>query len=356
MRHAIWLIAPVMALACQQAEKKPEPAPAPKPVEPPKPAVDPKPIHEKAKAIFGSISPSNTTEDPAVEAARVALGKLLYFENRISAGKDISCNTCHDLANYGIDAREKDGQRLATSMGHKGQMGDRNSPTTLNAFAHFVQFWDGRAKDVEEQAKGPVLNPVEMAMKSEKEVTKFLKSVPAYKEKFAAAFPGEKDPVTWDNYGKAVGAFERKLVTPAPFDDFLAGKMDALSEKQLLGLDLFIQRCTTCHMGPALGGTIYQKLGLIKPYPSKDLGRFVETKVESDKLMFKVPSLRNIAKTAPYLHDGSVKTLPEMIALMAEYQTAQGNLTAVEVGQLAAFLDSLTGVVPAELAAAPTLP
>lgn len=357
MRKLALISIPVLALACQQADQKPaQVAVAEKPVALAPPSFDPAAVQKKAAALFASVKPQDTSDDPSVEAARVELGKLLYFEHRISAGKDISCNTCHDLAQYGVDAREKDGKRTPTSAGHLGQLGGRNSPTTYNAFVHTTQFWDGRAKDVEEQAKGPVLNPVEMAMKSDADVVKVLKGIKGYPERFAAAFPGEKDPLTYDNFGKAVGAFERKLVTPAPFDAFLAGKVDALSEGQVKGLELFIERCTACHMGPALGGMIFQKLGLMKPYPTKDEGRFEVTKVEGDKFMFKAPSLRNIAKTAPYLHDGSIQTLEEMVQIMAEYQTAQGKLSDEQLGLVVEFLQSLTGELPAELIAAPKLP
>lgn len=346
------LAAGLTTAACQ----KPEP---PKKVEKAVPVAkgpDAKVLATTAKAAFGTPQIKNSSDDATIEAARVALGKTLYYDTRLSKNHDLSCNSCHDLAGYGADVREKDGKRTPTSEGHKGQFGGRNSPTTYNAFFHIAQFWDGREPDVEAQAKGPVLNPVEMAIKDAGAAVKIIKSIPGYKAMFAAAFPAKKGEITYDNYGIAVGAFERKLVTPAPIDEFMAGKLDALNPKQLKGLELFSTRCVTCHMGPGFGGAIYQKLGLIKPYETKDMGRFEATKNEADKYLFKVPSLRNITKTAPYMHDGSIATLKEMVNVMAVHQTGQGALTDEEMDQVLAFLDSLTGKIPTELIAKPEMP
>lgn len=340
-----------------QAEAKLEKAPEPA-------GPDRAALLETAKTLFGSVQPARSSDDDAVDAAMVELGRILYYDKRLSLAQDQSCDTCHDLAQYGIDPRETDGKRNATSLGHKGQFGGRNSPTVYNAFVHVAQFWDGRAKDVEEQAKGPILNPVEMGMPDEKTVLRVLTSVPGYKAKFAAAFPGEKDPISYDNMAKAIGAFERKLVTPAPIDDFLAGKADALTDEQVEGLDLYIKKgCIACHMGPAFGGSLFQKLGLIKPWPTQDLGRFDATKNEADKYFFKVPSLRNIEKTGPYLHDGSITSLEEIVKKMAEHQTPTGALSDAETGKLVAFLTSLTGTIdqdyikePEALASGPKTP
>lgn len=355
----------LLACPAKKDEPKPSPQPEAKAEKAPEPSgPDRAALLETAKSLFGSITPSRSSEDDAIEAARVELGRILYYEKRLSQAQDQSCNTCHDLAKYGVDVRETDGQRNATSLGHKGQMGSRNSPTVYNAFVHVAQFWDGRAKDVEEQAKGPILNPVEMAMVDEKMAIRVVESIPGYKAKFAAAFPGEKQPISYDNVAKAIGAFERKLVTPAPIDDFLAGKTDALTDEQVEGLDLYIKKgCIACHMGPAFGGSLYQKLGLIKPWPTQDTGRFEVTKNEADKYFFKVPSLRNIEHTGPYLHDGSIKSLEEVVNKMAEHQTASGPLTDAEVGKIVAFLTSLTGKIdqdyikePEALASGPKTP
>lgn len=311
---------------------------------------------EQTKAMFGTPTPANVTEDPEVEAKLVALGKALYFDTRLSKNHDLSCNSCHDLENYGVDPRKKDGKLTPTSEGHKGQMGARNSPTVYNAYLHASQFWDGRAADVEEQAKGPVLNPVEMAMVGSKEAIATLRSIPGYKAMFKAAFPKDKRPINWDNFAKAVGAFERKLVTPAPVDAFFSGDLDALTDAQARGFQLFAERCASCHMGPSFGGAIFQKLGLMKPYETEDTGRMEVTGKESDKYFFKVPGLRNVAKTAPYMHDGSISDLKEMVAIMGEYQTPQGKPSEEEISDIVAFLEALTGKLPEELIAAPELP
>jgi cytochrome c peroxidase len=281
---------------------------------------------------------------------KVVLGRILYYEPRLSKAQDIACNDCHMLDRFGVDNEP-------TSEGHKGLRGDRNSPTVYNAAGHFSQFWDGRAADVEEQAKGPVLNPVEMAMPSEEHVIKVLKSMPEYETLFKAAFPESADPINYDNFALAIGAFERQLVTPAAWDKFLQGDATALGEAQLAGLDEFLgANCQTCHMGPYLGGSMFQKLGVVKPWPDQtDTGRHKVTGNEADKMMFKVPSLRNIAKTGPYFHDGKVATLEEAITLMAEYELGQ-ELSQAQVQSIAQFLDALTGEIPADYIRKPELP
>ncbi len=232
----------------------------------------------------------------------------------------------------------------------KESTGDRNSPTVYNAAAHFVQFWDGRAADVEEQAKGPVLNPVEMAMPSEKDVIAVLKSMPEYVAAFKKAFPEDKDPVTYDNMGKAIGAFERKLITPARWDKFLKGDQTALTDEEKAGLNVFLANgCQTCHAGGQLGGNMFQKLGAVKAWPdSSDPGRFKVSKSEADRMMFKVPSLRNIEKTGPYYHNGKVVTLQEAIAKMAEHQLGK-QMTDAEVKSVETWFKSLTGEIPARV-------
>jgi cytochrome c peroxidase len=242
------------------------------------------------------------------------------------------------------------------SPGHRGQRGGRSSPSVYHAALHLSQFWDGRAADVEEQAKGPILNPIEMAMPDEAAVLAVLKSIPGYQKAFARAFPGEADPVTYDNMARAIGAFERRLMTPSRFDKFLARDLDALDAAELEGLQTFVATgCITCHMGPAVGGASYQKLGLVHPYPNEDRGRFEVTGREEDRQVFKVPSLRNIEKTAPYFHDGSVETLPEAIRIMAYHQLGK-DVEDEEIQAIQAFLASLTGSIDAEYSARPALP
>lgn len=288
------------------------------------------------------VSMFQALEKPAPTAQSadlVALGKKLYHDPIMSLDQDISCNSCHNLKTYGVD-------NLPTSPGHKGQLGGRNSPTVYNAALHMSQFWDGRAKDVEEQALGPVLNPVEMAMPTGDVVIERLQAKAEYKKLFAKAFPHEKEAITFPNVGKAIGAFERTLVTPSRFDAYIKGDTTALNDAEKAGLKTFVQTgCVTCHVGSPLGGQMFQKMGLVKPYPLKDLGRYEVTKLEAEKYFFKVPSLRNIEKTGPYLHDGSVATLEDAVRIMAEYQLGK-QLSQEETASIVTFLKSLTGELP----------
>jgi cytochrome c peroxidase len=313
------------------------------------PAVERDALRARAAAVFGALPAEASNPDNAITPAKVELGRILYYDPRLSKNHDVSCNTCHLLDRHGVDGEP-------TSTGHRGQRGGRNAPTVYNAALHITQFWDGRAADVEEQAKGPVLNPIEMAMPSEDAVLVVLDSIPGYAPLFAAAFPEDENPITYDNMARAIGAFERKLLTPSSFDAFIAGDDSALSGEQLAGLDAFVSvGCIACHQGAAIGGGLYQKLGAIKPYPTEDLGRAEITGNEADRHVFKVPSLRNIAKTGPYLHDGSIQQLDEMIRIMAEYQLGIA-VDDVQVSAIQAFLESLTGTVDAELIAMPELP
>lgn len=281
---------------------------------------------------------------------KIALGRMLYYETRLSKNHDVSCNTCHSLTGFGVDGTK-------VSTGHKKQQGSRNAPTVYNAAGHFVQFWDGRAKDVEEQAQGPVLNPVEMAMPAAAKVEATLRSIPGYVELFKKAFPEVPQPVTLANAAAAIGAFERKLVTPSRWDKFLAGDPAALTEDEQVGLGKFLAvGCNACHSGTLLGGSMFQKAGLRKPWPSDaDGGRFAVTKQEADRMLFKVPSLRNIEKTAPYFHDGSVTTLEDAVRTMGRHQLGV-ELSDADVASIATFLKSLTGAIPQEYVQAPALP
>ena len=301
-------------------------------------------------AMFRPLPTEAPAPDNELTEAKINLGRMLYYETRISKGGKMSCNSCHMLDKYGQD-------NLPFSPGHEGKLGGRSSPSTYNAAIHIAQFWDGRAPTVEEQAKGPVLNPVEMGMPSADFVVDVLKSMPGYVEAFKAAFPGEAEPINYNNFGKAVGAFERKLLTPSRWDDYLKGKKDALTAEEAKGYETFAKAgCATCHNGPGVGGAMYQKLGLVKAWPElKDVGRQEATKQESDKYFFKVPSLRNITETAPYLHDGSVKTLEDMVSKMAEHQVGK-TLTPEETVSIVTFLKALKGDLPKEYIAVPKLP
>lgn len=350
MRLSLVLLAGVLAGSLSACTSPQEPPKVEKPeVQAPPPGPDAAGLQAKAAGLFKPLNADMTTDKYAITPELVALGKTLYFENRMSKNHDLSCNSCHGLDTYGVDGKQ-------FSTGHKAQLGGRNAPTVYNAAIHVAQFWDGRAADVEEQAKGPVLNPVEMAMPDPDHVITVLKSIPGYEPLFKAAFPGQADPFTYDNVGIAIGAFERTLYTPSAFDKFVAGDQAALTAEQLTGLQTFMDvGCTTCHLGQGVGGGMYQKLGLVKPYETKDMGRFDITKNESDKMFFKVPSLRNIEKTAPYFHDGSVTTLDDAVRLMGEHQLGK-TLTPEQVGQIKAFLGSLTGELPTDKIAPPTLP
>ena len=300
--------------------------------------------------MFAPLPESIPAKAGGNEAERITLGRMLFYEPRLSKSQKISCNDCHMLDKYGVDNEP-------TSDGHRGQKGDRNSPSVFNAAAHMAQFWDGRAADVEEQAKGPVLNPVEMAMPSEKQVLAVLKSMPEYVQAFKKAFPEAKDPVTYDNMAIAIGTFERKLLTPARWDKFLKGDETALSNEEKAGFIAFTEAgCQTCHAGALLGGNLYQKLGVAKAYPdAADPGRMKVTKSEADRMFFKVPSLRNVEMTAPYFHNGKVPTLDQATAEMADYQLGR-QLSDTELKSIATWMKSLTGEIPADYIKPPELP
>ena len=308
-------------------------------------AVQKQALLEKAQGIFKVLPDSAPNPNNKLTPEKVDLGKKLYFDNILSLNQTQSCNTCHNLDTYGVD-------NLPVSKGDKGENGTRNSPTVLNAALHIAQFWDGREPDVEAQAGGPVLNPVEMAMPDEKTVETRLAESDVYPDMFKKAFPENENPITYENMKKAIGAFERTLLTPSKFDDFLKGNVDALNDDELKGLDLFINKsCITCHNGALLGGGMYQKFGIFGNYwdytksERIDEGKYEVTKNEADKYVFKVPSLRNIEKTYPYFHDGSVEGLNEAVKIMAKAES-NIDLNDEEVKYIVTFLKTLTGTVP----------
>jgi cytochrome c peroxidase len=300
------------------------------------PKVDYADVRNRAKSAFG-ILPAKMPGAEKDTPELIALGKMLYDERRLSVNDTQSCASCHIL-----DGKKGGVDNTKFSPGAKGSLGGRNAPTTLNAGFHFVQFWDGRAASLTEQAKGPILNPVEMGMPSDKAVVEKISRIPEYKTTFEKAFPGAKNPITYQNIAEAIAAFERTLVTHDRFDDFINGDDKALTKEEILGMQTFMtQGCTTCHIGPLLGGNSYRKMGQARPYETKDLGRYAVTKKEEDKFMFKVPSLRNVALTEPYFHDGSAATLTDAIAKMAYHQLGK-QLAEQDVAAIAAFLKSLT--------------
>jgi cytochrome c peroxidase len=280
----------------------------------------------------------------AATPAKIELGKMLYFDPRLSASHSISCSSCHNIGLGGADAEP-------TSLGHRWQHGGRNAPTVFNAVFNKTEFWDGRAKDLEEQAGGPMVNPIEMASPAP-HVAEQLNGIPGYHDAFVKAFPGEADPVTLANVQKAIAVFEATLITPnAPFDRFLKGDANALSPTQKEGLALFMDKgCAACHNGINLGGSMYAPFGVVtKPgaslLPPGDKGRFMVTGTPSDEYVFRVPPLRNIALTAPYFHTGQAWDLRLAVAVMGASQLS-AKLTSEDVGKITAFLDSLTGEQP----------
>ena len=301
-------------------------------------------LRDTALEVFKPLpSTVPAVKDNPVTPEKIDLGKALFFDPRLSASGVFSCYSCHNLTTGGDDNME-------TSVGHGWQKGPRNAPTALNAVLNEAQFWDGRADDLAAQAKGPIQAGVEMANTPE-QVVATLTSMPAYVDGFKAAFPGEADPVSFDNMAKAIEAFEATLITPAPFDSWLNGDDAALSDDAKAGLALFVEKgCSSCHSGVNVGGHGYYPFGLVeKPgaeiLPAGDKGRFAVTETADDEYVFRAAPLRNIALTAPYFHSGKVWDLSVAVEIMAESQLGE-SLKPEETAQLVAFLDSLTGTLP----------
>ncbi len=301
-------------------------------------------LRATANQLFQPI-PQGVAEvrDKKISAEQVELGRALFFDPRLSRSHVISCNTCHNVGTGGAD-------NIPTSIGHGWQKGPRNSPTVLNAVFNVAQFWDGRADDLMQQAKGPVQASVEMNNTPDR-VEATLGSMPAYVEAFARAFPGQAQPVSFDNMALAIEAFETTLITPdSRFDRFLAGE-DSLDKTEREGLTLFIDKgCVACHSGTNLGGQAYYPFGVVaKPgaeiLPPGDKGRFAVTNTASDEYVFRAAPLRNIALTAPYFHSGEVWDLSQAVAIMGNSQLGQ-ELSDGEVQAIVAFLQTLSGRQP----------
>ena len=273
-------------------------------------------------------------EDNLMTPEKIGLGKMLYFEPRLSSSGIISCHTCHNLSLGGTD-------RIPTSLGHDFQTGGRNAPTVLNAAFFNKQFWDGRASSLEEQAEGPIQAGVEMAMPSDMAVD-VIKGIKGYLPYFQAAFPGEVDPITFENIVRAIAAFERTLITPNDkLDQYLRGDEDALSPSAIEGMNTFHSKgCTTCHFGAMLSNG-----ALVKFEHGQDLGRFNVTGLPADERVFRTPTLRNLSLTAPYFHDGSAATIMEAIHIMAQVQV-KDSIEPKEAEAIIAFLQSLAGDQP----------
>ena len=302
-------------------------------------------LMEQAQGLFKPI-PATAPPLPGnpATAAKAELGKMLYFEPRLSESHAISCNSCHMVGMGGVDLQE-------TSLGHRWQHGGRNAPTVYNAVFGIAQFWDGRAKDLEQQAGGPLVNPVEMDT-TEAHVVEQLKGIPGYAAVFAKAYPDVPDPITFDNVRKAIAVFEATLITPnGPFDRYLKGNEKALDANQKEGLALFIDKgCAACHNGINVGGGMYAPFGVVERpgadiLPPGDKGRFAVTQTVSDEYVFRVPSLRNIALTAPYFHTGKVWDLRQAVAIVSSSQLG-ANLSDEEAGKIELFLGALSGDQP----------
>jgi len=309
----------------------------------------------RAQMLFQPLPQEMDPAASPTHPARVALGRMLFFDPRWTVEGNVSCATCHQPALYGTDA-------LARSIGVQHRTHPRNAPSILNAGLNFVQHWWGDRKTLEEQAEQALVGVFSSGQPDPAAVTARIEAIEGYAGLFQQAFPDEVTPMTSANIGKAIGAYERTLLTPAPFDAFLRGDTHALPPRAQAGLEHFMSRgCVACHNGVGIGGQMFQKFGLVEEYwkatgsQEIDKGRFGLTQDPADLYVFKVPSLRNVAMTPPYFHDGSVATLDEAVKVMGRVQLGV-TLPDTEISEIVAFLGTLTGALPASFATAPTLP
>ncbi len=309
----------------------------------------------QARQIFSPLPAVMVSEKNPITLEKVELGRILFYETRISVDGTVSCSKCHPIGLYAADGLRK-------AIGNQCKINPRNSPTLFNAAGQISEHWIGNRTDVEDQAKQSVIGPPSFGMSSYEAVERRLREIKGYADLFKKAFPMENDPVKVDNLARAVGVFERTLVTPSPFDTFLGGKKEALNEQEKRGLRTFVETgCIMCHSGSSIGGQMYQKFGLIEPYwkytgsQEVDEGRYAFTKNEMDKYVFKVPMLRNVEKTSPYFHDGSVDTLEAAERVMGKVQLGK-DLTKSQLEDIGSFLKSLTGRIPEDALRIPLLP
>ncbi len=296
-------------------------------------------LSTEAMKLFG-VLPMPAAD--SINQAAIDLGRMLFHDPRLSVDGETSCNSCHNLMAYGISPQN--------------QAGGRNIPTVYNSHLNIAQNWDGSAEDLKTQARESILSTKKMSMDSEGSLVTRIAVIPGYTDQFEAAFPDDEIALNLDNIAAAIASFEAGLLTPGRFDDFMQGNLNALTSPELHGLELFIQSdCGDCHNGPALGGRMFQKAGLTKPFTTNDPGRFAVTGNEEDRGVFKVPGLRNVSRTAPYFHDGSVMRLVDAIQLMGEHQLGT-QFTAADLASIAMFLESLTGTPDATYIATPDLP
>jgi cytochrome c peroxidase len=309
----------------------------------------------QAQAMFKPLPKDMGTAEYPITPERVALGRLLFFDPRISLDGTVSCSKCHQPYLYGTDA-------LAKPIGVKDRQNPRNAPTVLNAALQMAAHWRGDRVNVEDQATKALVGPPSFGQPDFQAAMAKVKAIPTYPEMFRKAFPADQEPITPENWGRAIGAYERTLVTPSPFDAYLAGNVEALTPAARAGLRKFIDTgCTACHSGVGVGGGMYQKFGLVQNYWEEthsktiDKGRFDVTNNPADMYMFKVPSLRNASMTPPYFHDGSAATLPEAVRIMGKVQLGK-ELSRQDVDAITTFLGSLTGRLPKDYVTVPELP
>jgi cytochrome c peroxidase len=309
----------------------------------------------RARELFQPLPKDMATAEFPVTKERVQLGRMLFFDPRMTVDANMSCASCHQPAFYGTDA-------LAKPTGVRGRRHPRHTPTVLNAGTSFIIHWRGDRTDLEDQVQQALVSPITSGQEDEKAAADRIAHIPGYEPLFKAAFPNDPQPVSRENIAKAIGSFERTLVTPSPFDAYLKGNINALRPTARAGLARFIEvGCATCHNGVGIGGGMYQKFGVIENYwqvthsEPIDKGRIDVTKDPADEYLFRVASLRNVAKTPPYFHDGSVATLPEAVQVMGRVQLGV-SLSDDDISQIVAFLESLTGDLPPEFATAPVLP
>jgi cytochrome c peroxidase len=308
----------------------------------------------QAREIFKPLPKDVGMPDLPLTAPRVELGRMLFFDPRFTIDANISCATCHQPALYGTDG-------LAKAIGVQQRPHPRNSPTILNSALSIIH-WRGDRESVEDQAIKALASPITNGLPDEKAVLDRLARIPGYAPVFKAAFPDDAASMTVQNMAKAIGAYERTLVTPSPFDAYLAGNVNALSPTARAGLEKFISTgCIACHEGTAMGGSMFRKFGVLEDYwkatgsQTIDKGRFDVTNNLDDLYVFRVPSLRNVAMTAPYFHDGSVMALPDAVRIMARVQLGV-MLPDADTRVIVAFLESLTGELPPNFGTIPALP
>lgn len=297
--------------------------------------------------LFKALPDAVEEQGVTLSEPRIALGRMLYYDARLSTGGDLSCNSCHPLDAWGTDGQTHPGAEGAPA---------RHPPSAYNAALHLAQGWDGAARNVEEQALAHLLDPHTLGMADEAAVVERLSAIEGYVEAFRRGWPDDGQ-ITGERVGQALGAFQRKLLTPGRFDAYLRGDGAALTPEERKGLELFVDTgCATCHVGPAVGGTDYRRRGAVRAYEvPPGPGRFAVTGKDKDKHHYKVASLRNVAETGPWMHDGSVDTLEEAVRRMA-YHELGVELPPADVASIVTFLGALTGEVPADYVAAPELP